>query len=315
VTEGAARPQALLVLVVLAVARDAVERRVLVRGAQVALLARRDGMKSDQGEARQIVIEKHLCSPPVLVVAALTLLALLPAMDIVGSVTAVAGRSELRLVEGPAMAGLATDLPVRAAQRVGGLVVVEGDTLPLLDNVAGLALGAIAAPVVVIVAVTTVAGRAQRGLEDPIRVAGGAADLLMSAPEGKRGLVVVEGDALPLLDNVAGLALGAIAAPVDVVLTVTARTGGAELGLVEPIRVAGGAADLLMSAPEGKRGLVVVEGHALPGFRYMAGLALVTVSTTVDVVDPVTRYALHRGVLVPGARVADGTADVPVLSS
>src|SRR5207253_4908114 len=33
------------------------------------------------------------------------------------------------------------------------------------------------------------------------------------------------------------------------------------------------------------------------------------------VVDPVTRYALHRGVLVPGARVADGTADVPVLSS
>jgi len=91
VAQGALRSQPLFVLVILLVACDAIGLGLFELGSDVTILASGDSMHSYEGKMRQIVIELHLPSPLLLIVAALASLPLLSFMNVVGLMAVKAG--------------------------------------------------------------------------------------------------------------------------------------------------------------------------------------------------------------------------------
>ncbi len=83
VTIPAPRAQRALMLVVLFVTSTAFDRCITVSGRQMAFLARRRRVKSDEGEARESMIEFHLRTPRDFVVAFPARLPLLPFVRVV----------------------------------------------------------------------------------------------------------------------------------------------------------------------------------------------------------------------------------------
>jgi hypothetical protein len=114
----------------------------------VALLARDDRMPPKQREAGQIVIERHLQAPGILIVA---LLAVGPELTFVRVVLFVArdtGHCELIAVKIAFVAAVAADARVLAAQRELGLPrMIEPDRFPFLGLVAGVAFCSVPAMV------------------------------------------------------------------------------------------------------------------------------------------------------------------------
>jgi len=158
--------------------------------------------------------------------------------------------------------------------------------------VAGGAIGAKAALVGI---VFLMAGDALLGgaLVHAVDVARATDSSLVGAGKGERGAAVVEGRALPGGGAVAGSAVAAELALVDVVLLMAgdALGGGA---LVLAVSMAPGAGGGLVGAGEGERGAAVVEGRALPGGGVVAGSAVAAVLASVYVVFLMAGDALHR---------------------
>ena len=191
VTGGTVGAEAAIVIAV-SVAACACLRRVLERLGAVAFLAGDHRMQSDQGKSRQVVIKGYLLTPTCLVVTALTGAAQLAVVRVILLMAGDARHGELVAIEVARVAALASDLRVPAAERkFGCLVVIETDRRPLAGGVAGLAIDAILAGVLV---VETMAGDARPGeiFVSLPRMACRACDLGVRADEGKPRLAVVE---------------------------------------------------------------------------------------------------------------------------
>jgi len=110
----AIRPETAFVMLVL-VAGIAIQRRVLVRGRPVALLARHHRVAPDQGKPRKIVIERRGSAPAALAVTFLAVVAELALVFVVCAVTGNACCRQLVAIEVAGMAVVALDLRVAAS--------------------------------------------------------------------------------------------------------------------------------------------------------------------------------------------------------
>jgi len=90
VTETAARSKPFAMRVVTFVTIDAGQRCIFIGGSGVTFFARNYGMQADKGESRQVVVKEYFCPPRLLVMAAVACLTLLPFVDIVIPMAAVA---------------------------------------------------------------------------------------------------------------------------------------------------------------------------------------------------------------------------------
>ena len=221
-------------------------------------------MAAAQREVALVVVELAAFRPLHFVVAGLALNAQRALVLVVLLVAIVARVARLFAVDvGRAVAGIALDLAVLAAQRVLGVAVVaEGDAGPVLGGVAALALFAVARLVLVFLLVAADAG-AGCFVVDLALVAGVALDVDVLAGQRVLGLVVVELGLFPALFDVAigaGIAQGAL---VLVVLLVAAQAFVRRLAELLADRMAALALQADVLALEHVVGLPVVEGLAV----------------------------------------------------
>jgi len=161
------------------VAADAADLGVLVFRRDVALLASRHRVKTEQWEPRQIVIEEDAIGPLALVVAPLACGSFLPPVDIVRLMAGVACLVQRLLIQRPHVTPLASDVLVGTPKRkFRQPIVVEDFGFPGRFPVASLTIRPVAPAVLVIRAVAVDAKRRELLLQDPsrmTRLAGGRA--------------------------------------------------------------------------------------------------------------------------------------------
>ena len=151
-----------LVGIVFAVAGRAVRLRIFIGRAGMAVLARGCGMRTEQGEARQVMLELHLLAPTAFIVAALAIAPFLATMNIVGLVAGKTGSLDLLGAHRAGMAGLASRFGMQSTQRVLGIaVMIEGGLRPFAAAVAALAIRPVTALMHVVARMTVFARRRQ----------------------------------------------------------------------------------------------------------------------------------------------------------
>jgi len=143
--------QSALVHIIAPVARIAPLLSILERQALVAFLARHEGVKPQQWEARQLVIECHPSGPTRRVVARSAEFALLSSMHVVGRVTSVAVRGEFLLTRAAAMAARTRSLPMCAGQREARVAFMIEENSPPTFGVVAIAASCAEFPAVLIV--------------------------------------------------------------------------------------------------------------------------------------------------------------------
>jgi hypothetical protein len=140
--------------VVVRVARDAFTPDVLERGRRMAIRTRHAAVAAEQREACQIVIEKHVPPPPVLVVTGVAVRSLVVAM------ARIARRLELLVVWIAEVAVIASDQCVAAAEGIVSVPIVrEGMTSPCERRVASRAIASELVAMCVVASMTTIASR------------------------------------------------------------------------------------------------------------------------------------------------------------
>ena len=106
----------------------------------MALLARDNRVLPKQGEAGEIVIERDLQAPGILIMTLLAVGTELAFVSVILFVARDAGHRELIAVEIAGVAAIAADARMLAAQRELGLPrMIEPDRFPFLGLVAGVA--------------------------------------------------------------------------------------------------------------------------------------------------------------------------------
>ena len=216
--EFALLPETSFVLVVLFVARETGQWRVLEGRCQVAFLALNLGMTAGQRETGELVIEGR-ARPLLFVVTGFALVAKLPLMLVVLLVTSNTRIFQLALVDITLLRQVATitlGLPMLALEQIlGFLVMIEGAALPILGGMAGSTFIAVAALVALFVVIFAVTGNAL-GVDfqvpgivpaDTTLVAGFAFGILVLVAQRELGVVVVKRGGLPASLAVATLAL------------------------------------------------------------------------------------------------------------
>jgi len=129
---------------------------------QVAFLAGHDGMHTDQRKARQVMVETDFITPAGFAMTAFALLAFLPGMHIIGTMTRKTFPDGLFLLKVATMTGRTAHLTVLARQRKTGLpVMIEIRLVPSPGCVAGTTFPAILPAVLIIAPVTGDAFRFQ----------------------------------------------------------------------------------------------------------------------------------------------------------
>lgn len=124
-TLGALPAQPLFVYIIGLVALHAFLGRLLEGRRYMAFLAGHRRMQTDQREMCQVMIEHHLVTPAALLMTTRAILALLAAMDIIGTMTIDAGLPDL-VLEIAAVAGHTGDLRMASAQwKIGLATMVE----------------------------------------------------------------------------------------------------------------------------------------------------------------------------------------------
>jgi hypothetical protein len=131
-------------MVLVAMAGGAVQRRALECGRAMAFLARHDGVPTDQWKSRNVVIEGCHAAPIVLAVASLATIPKLTVVPIVLPVTGNAGRAQLVTIEIAGMARVTLHLCMGASEwKFRRFVMVEANRAPLVLIMASFALGAV----------------------------------------------------------------------------------------------------------------------------------------------------------------------------
>src|SRR5947207_2426248 len=242
-------------------------------------------------------------------VAAITLAAVLPEVHVVLLVTRQAVLLELHLIRWAAVARLAGELAVCAAERKPGLLaVVELPQLPAVLRVAAVAVLAEVALVHIILLVAVDA------LVADLAILAGEVTLLarhchVQTDQREFRQVVIEAHArAPALRRVALIALLAEAAGVHIVRPMAAHALGRQLLRHHVRRVAGVAGDLLVLPGEGPRGVArVVEARRLPFLAAVADAAVLVAQRKACLVVVVADVP-------PGALVVAGAAVAPQLA-
>src|SRR5207253_1901765 len=222
-------------------------------------------------------------------------------MHVVFLVTRQAVLLELHLIRWAAVARLAGELAVRAAERKAGLLaMIELPQLPAVLRMAALAVLAEIAlvHVILLVAVDAFVG-----------------DLLVLPGEGPRGVArVVEARRLPFLAAVADAAVLAEATGVRVLRLMAAEAVARQLVLQIPRAVAVVAGDAVVHPLERETGLLeVIELRGLPALGDVALGALGAALAVVHVVRLVAGDALLGRPLVAVAEVTGRARRLGVL--
>jgi hypothetical protein len=141
--ECAIRAEATL-MVLIAMAGDAVQRRALECERAMAFLAWHDGVATDQRKSRNVVIEGRHTAPIVFAVTSLATIAKLTVVPIVLAVTGNAGRPQLVAIKIASMARVTLYFCMGASEwKFRCFIMVEANRAPLVLIVASFALGAI----------------------------------------------------------------------------------------------------------------------------------------------------------------------------
>src|SRR2546429_2555554 len=225
-------------------------------------------------------------------------------MHVVLLVTRQAVLLELHLIRWAAVARLAGELAVRAAERKSGLLaVVELPQLPAVLRMAALAVLAEIALVHVILLVAVDA------LVADLAILAGEVTLLarhrhVQTHQREFRQVVIEAHArAPALRRVALVALLAEAAGVHIVRPMAAHALGRQLLRHHVRRVAGVAGDLLVLPGEGPRGVAgVVEARRLPFLAAVADAAVLAEATGVRVLRLMAAEAVARQLVLQISR-------------
>ncbi len=190
VAERAVRAEASL-MVLVAMAGDAIQRRALVCRGAMAFLARHDGVAPDQRKSRNVVIEGRHAAPIVLAMTQLATSAQLTVVPVVLAVTGYAGRPQLVAIKIAGMARVALDLRMGASERkFRRSIMVEANRAPFVLVMASFALCAIPSAVDVLNLVASDA-RGANSLIAFAPVARRACNAAMRVPKWEFGLVVV----------------------------------------------------------------------------------------------------------------------------
>lgn len=307
VARRAVLAEPVLVDIVLAMTGRALQRRIFVGRVGMTVLAGGRGMRAEQREARQVMLEFHLLAPAAFVVAGLAIAPFLAVMDIVGLVAGNTGGLDLLRTHRSGVAGLTGRLDVQAAQRVIGVaVVIEGGLRPFAAAVATFAVRAVAALMHVVARMTVIAGRRQFFCLWIALVAGRTSGSFVRADQAEmRIAVVIEPGLLPFLRAVATRALGAELAVVHVIAGMTRDTIGGG-GLVTLIWMTAVAGHVAVLAAQRITGLAMVEARLAPAdFAVAVGadlaeLALVRVIFLMTVPTLLRRLAKRHARLVAG---------------
>ena len=195
---------------------------------------------------------------------------------------------------------LAFDAYVLAEQRETSQAVIDLGGLPVAFVMAGLALPAFLALVLVVLFVAGDAGSLQLFLEKESGMAAVAPGLGVLAAQDELGVaIVIEFHVFPAFFQVTGLAFRAEATTVAflfVVGFVTGDTGGFEPVLEQEARMATVALGPGMLAAQGEFGVaIVIEDRDTPVFLRMAGFALPAETSLVTFLLVVGLVAGHAG--------------------
>lgn len=317
VATAAVPPERALMLIGIGVTFHARQRRILEGARDMAGFARDQCVLANQREGAEVVLEPHLSHPALLAVTVLAASALLPLVHVVAAMTVVTSRRQALLFGRDAVALVADQLPVPAAQCESRILrVIEAGLLPITRHVTIRALRASAAFVHI---VDRMAGTAFTFVLLLFRspfVASYAQQLGVFAVEFELGLlVVIEAAFFPAPFTVARFTLVTVSSLVPVVVAMTRYALLLQLVLVQVARVTCRTARLFMRPPQRKLGcLVMVEFELCPFFRQVAIGAFLPILPIVHVIEPVTIHALAGNVLVAVIHMAKQTCRGTVLA-
>jgi hypothetical protein len=292
----------------------------------MTLFARGQAVEAQERESGELVIELHTTRPARLIMARLTAIPLLTAVNVVGEMAGGAFPGNLLLLDVAAMAAAARLIPVRSLQLEACVSqMVETTLLPAIRGVTPGAVLAEVSTMKIIRLMTSNAARVRSPLR-PGRLAGidlARMDPSAQSPMASRTggspvtaaqreislLVVVEGGSLPARRFVAADAAGAEASAMYVVrcVAVTASRRGILVGLT---RVADRAVDLPMFSRKTEVRRVVVEACVFPVAFGMASRTVASETTAMTIVSLMAIAAADRRLSVLLAcRVAAPTRD------
>src|ERR1700722_16408678 len=258
--------EAALVHIIMRVAVDARQRRLVEGERCMALRAAHHPMQPEQWEIGEVVIEYDVGAPGLLAVAGFAAFLELAAVRVLAAVAARAVLRQLLGRDRSGVTGVAIDLGVRAHQRkfvLPGMVVVLH--LPVIIVVAVLAFLAESRRVRIIGLMAAIAVLRNLVLVVAAAVAGDAGDLIVHAEQCVvRLLEMVELRGLPFLGHVALAAVIAARAAVLIVGLVAAEAGLRGV-LVMTSDVARIARHRQVRAGQLKVRLVMIEFAAGPG--------------------------------------------------
>jgi hypothetical protein len=263
VAERAIRWAEATLMVLVAVAGGAIQRRALERRRAMAFLARHNGVATDQRKSRDVVIERH-AAPIVLAVTSLATIAQLTVVPIVLTVTGYAGRPQLVAIEIAGMAGVALYLRMGASEwKFRPPIMVEANRAPLVVLMAGLALCTVSSTVDVLNLVTIDACSAN-SLIAFAAVTRRTCNVTMRAVERELGLVVVvRFDSTPCRLAVAVLAHFAKATLVRIIRLVAVEAASGRIAKLHGLHMTTAAYHSLMRVAQLEIRKCVIERFAI----------------------------------------------------
>jgi hypothetical protein len=250
VAERAIRAEATF-MVLVAMAGGAIQRRALVRRRAMAFFARHDGVATDQGKSRNVVIEGRHATPIVLAMTSLATIAKLTVVPIVLAVTRYTGRSQLVAIEIAGMARVTFCLRVGASEwKFRRFIMVEANRAPLVIIMASFALGAVPSAVDVLNLVAIDASSAN-SLVAFASVARGTRNGAMRPPEWELGLVVVvRFDATPRRLAMAALAYFSKATLVRIIRLMAVEAAPRRIAKLHRLHMTAAALDGFVRIPQ-----------------------------------------------------------------
>jgi hypothetical protein len=277
--ERAIRAQATLMMLV-AMACDAIQRRAFVSQRPMALFARHNSVPSDQGKSCNVVIKGRHAAPTGLIVTAFTAGTQLAFVTVVLAVTGYAGRCKLVAIEIAGVTRIAFDFRVRASQRIfRRLVMVEADRAPLVLIMTGFALCAIS-PGVDILNSVAIDARKANSLVPFANMACRALNVAMRSLKPELGLVMIERfDPLPCGLKMAVVAGFSEASFMWITRFVTIEAAPGCISKFYRLRVTAAALDRFVSIAEFEVRECVVECFAIKlnnvgGSPFVVGMAV-----------------------------------------
>ena len=151
----AARTQRLLVYVILTVALTTLGTRILENSREMALLAGRHRMHSNQRESRHIMLKSYFLCPTLLIMASCAFFTLLPVVHIIIFVAVHALATERLIIQLAPVTGAAQQIGMLPSQRkIRFVIMVKLDLFPSVRPMAGVALLSVLPSVLVIITMT-----------------------------------------------------------------------------------------------------------------------------------------------------------------